>query len=86
MSRTKRGSKGDGYDYWGRRALSGNCGYGPKVKDLTHRIERHRVAGEIKREVHAEHEGPVFTFTCARCGNQCEEHERSGKTNECMWC
>lgn len=44
MSRTKRkGSKKNcGYDYWGRRAQSGNCGYGKRVKKRTTRIERNR--------------------------------------------
>lgn len=40
MSRTLRGSKGSGYDFWGRRALSGDCGYGKAVKVITHRKER----------------------------------------------
>lgn len=42
MSRTIKGAKGPGYDYWGRRALSGNCGYGKDVKVRTHRIERRK--------------------------------------------
>ena len=40
MSRTKTGSKDAGYDYWGRRILSGSCGYGPYIKKVTHRRER----------------------------------------------
>lgn len=40
MSRTVRGEKGGGYDYWGRRPLSGNCGYGKYVKKRTAKIER----------------------------------------------
>lgn len=40
MSRTRKKSKGPGFDYWGRRALSGNCGYGPIVKKFTHKKER----------------------------------------------
>jgi len=40
MSRTRKGSKGPGYDYWGRRVLSGDCGYGPHIKKVTHRRER----------------------------------------------
>lgn len=40
MSRTRKGKKGAGYDYWGRRAYSGDCGYGPDVKKLTHKHER----------------------------------------------
>jgi hypothetical protein len=50
MSRTKRGSKGIGYDYWGRRALSGDCGHGKEVKKITHRIERAREREMLRRE------------------------------------
>jgi hypothetical protein len=39
MSRTKKGSKGPGYDYWGKRPLSG-CGHGKLIKVETHRKER----------------------------------------------
>lgn len=39
MSRTVRGSKGCGYDYWGKRALS-QCSPGRKNKKLTLGIER----------------------------------------------
>lgn len=49
MSRTKRGGKGPGYDYWGRRALSGDCGYGPQVKKTTARMERARAKAAVKR-------------------------------------
>lgn len=47
MSRTRvgkrsSGGKGPGYDYWGRRPLSGTCGHGKEVKQITHRIERAR--------------------------------------------
>ena len=40
MSRTKKSKKGPGYDYWSKRALSGNCGFGPEVKKMTHKKER----------------------------------------------
>lgn len=40
MSRTKKGKKGTGYDYWGKRALSTDCGFGPEVKKMTHKKER----------------------------------------------
>lgn len=49
MSRTRKGGKGPGYDYWGRRALSGGCGYGPKVKKATTRVERSRAKAAIQR-------------------------------------
>lgn len=39
MSRSKKGSKGPGYDYWSRRPGSG-MGHGPDVKEVTHRAER----------------------------------------------
>jgi hypothetical protein len=43
MSRTRKGSKGPGYEYWGKRpgTLKGWC-YSPgkKAKKLTHRAER----------------------------------------------
>lgn len=50
MSRTKKGSKSPGYDYWGKRALSGNCGYGPEVKKLTHKIERAQAKQALLKE------------------------------------
>lgn len=40
MSRTKKGKKAPGYDYWGKRAMSGSCGYGKIVKKLTSGKER----------------------------------------------
>jgi len=40
MSRTKKGKKSPGFDYWGKRALSGNCGHGKEVKKITHGKER----------------------------------------------
>lgn len=50
MSRTRKGSKGPGYDYWGRRAQSGNCGHGPDVKRITHRIERRRASKALREQ------------------------------------
>jgi hypothetical protein len=40
MSRTKRGKKSTGYDYHGKRAQSGDCGYGKEVKKITNGKER----------------------------------------------
>jgi len=40
MSRTKKGSKPPGYDYWGKRPKSGDCSYGKVVKTISKRIER----------------------------------------------
>jgi hypothetical protein len=39
MSRTQRGSKRSGYDYWSKRPYSGR-GYGSVVKKLCHSAER----------------------------------------------
>ena len=41
MSRTRRGSKGPGYEYWGRRPCSG---WNPskETKVIAHQIERAR--------------------------------------------
>lgn len=50
MSRTKKGSKGISYDYWGRRPLSGDCGYGPEVKRITHRLERAQAKQGLLKE------------------------------------
>ncbi len=41
MSRTRKGSKGPGYDFWSRRHGNNGCqGYGSVAKQITHRIER----------------------------------------------
>ncbi len=39
MSRTKKGEKGPGYDYWTKRPYS-YSGYGPDVKKMTKKKER----------------------------------------------
>ena len=39
MSRTKRGGKPFGYDYWSKRPCSG-LGYGKHIKDMCHSVER----------------------------------------------
>lgn len=49
MSRTKRGSKGAGYDYWGKRPMSGDCGYGKQVKTASKRIERARAKAAVRK-------------------------------------
>lgn len=49
MSRTKRGSKGPGCDYWGRRPKSSGCGYGKIVKTISKRIERARSKAAVKQ-------------------------------------
>ena len=40
MSRTKKGSKSPGADFWGKRAMSGSCGTGKIVKKITSGKER----------------------------------------------
>lgn len=42
MSRSVKGSKGSGYDFWTRRPFNkhGANGYGPYAKKRTHRAER----------------------------------------------
>jgi hypothetical protein len=41
VTRTRKGSKGPGYEYWGRRShLSGQRCPGPDTKRATHRAER----------------------------------------------
>lgn len=41
MSRTKKGAKAPGYEYWGKRPMAG-CSPGAWVKRKTHKIERQR--------------------------------------------
>ncbi len=41
MSRTKKGSKSCGYDYWSKRCFGNMCmGYGKVAKEITHKKER----------------------------------------------
>jgi len=41
MSRTKRGAKGSGYEYWSRRPYNRHGGLiGPFTKRMTHKAER----------------------------------------------
>lgn len=47
MSRTIKGSKGAGYDYWSRRPMSGH-GYGPTVKRICHGIERMQAKDAVR--------------------------------------
>ncbi len=47
MSRTIRGQKGPGYDYWSRRPMSGT-GYAKWIKQRTHRVERQRAKDAIR--------------------------------------
>lgn len=49
MSRSVRGSKGCGYDYWGKRAMS-QCSPGRENKKLTLGIERMRARAMTAKE------------------------------------
>lgn len=55
MSRSKKGSKSPGTDFWGKRALSGNCGTGKIVKKITHSKER-AAAKKVERKAKKEQE------------------------------
>lgn len=51
MSRTIKGKKGCGYDFWSRRPPnSGVQGYGPFAKKVTHRKERRLNSRIVKKE------------------------------------
>lgn len=52
MSKTIRGAKGPGYEYWSRRPKgSGHgCPIGKKSKVITHQIERARSKKQLRRE------------------------------------
>jgi hypothetical protein len=50
MSRTRKGAKGPGHEYWSRRPAKGCVNPGKKNKTITHRLERaaakRQLAGE----------------------------------------
>lgn len=50
MSRTRRGSKPLGYDYWSKRPYS-KCGFGKFVKNMTKRVERAQEHKIIENEL-----------------------------------
>ena len=50
MSRTKRGSKPAGYDYFGPRPYSQGA-IGKETKVITHRIERRRSKNLVQKEL-----------------------------------
>lgn len=51
MSRTKHGSKGPGYDYWGKRPKKAGTSPGKGVKAITHRLERRHADRALRKEV-----------------------------------
>lgn len=54
MSRTRKGSKGCGYDFWSRRPGDGH--FGPVAKKVTARSERMRDK-QIERQAMVDHDG-----------------------------
>lgn len=50
MSRTIKGSKGSGFEYWGKRPDVGHYPPGRKAKQATHRIERRMGRQEVAAE------------------------------------
>ena len=53
MSRTQRGNKGPGYEYWSRRPLARKfgCPPGRGVKRETHKLERLEAKEEIRERL-----------------------------------
>lgn len=56
MSRTKKGSKGPGYEYWSARPGNRNGGTisphgGKHTKKYTHRVERHTNKKEAREAI-----------------------------------
>lgn len=53
MSRTVKGKKGVGYEYWSKRPVSRNCGANPgrESKKRTHRLERLEGKKEIRKQL-----------------------------------
>ena len=45
MSRTIKGSKSVGYDFWSKR------GHGPIIKNMTHRVERRIKKDTVRKEL-----------------------------------
>jgi hypothetical protein len=49
MSRTKKGAKGPGYEYWSRRPAKGCIDPGKSNKTVTHRLERAAAKRELDK-------------------------------------
>lgn len=54
MARSKRGSKGSGYEFWSRRPGRWCGGFGPIAKDITHRAERAESKADIRKALREE--------------------------------
>lgn len=63
MSRTNKGSKGCGYEYWGRRPGKSTVP-GKDTKRFTHRIERQEGKQEATRCAHC---GALLPFDSSKC-------------------
>jgi len=50
MSRTKKGAKGPGYEYWSRRPTKGCVDSGKENKAVTHRLERAAAKRQLNKE------------------------------------
>jgi len=50
MSRTKKGVKGPGYEYWSRRPSKGCVGPGKQNKTITHRLERAAAKRDLNKK------------------------------------
>lgn len=50
MSRTTKGAKGPGYEYWSRRPSKGCVEPGKKNKVITHRLERAAAERKLNEE------------------------------------
>ena len=83
MSRTRRGSKGAGFEFWSRRPVNG-WGDFVFMKRQTHKIERKESSAAIEEQLDEQKQEPMFT--CSRCGSVCCESDRSGDSTECMYC
>lgn len=62
MSRTRKGSKGSGYEYWSKRPMAG-ANHGAKTKRLTHKLERLEAKQDIEEQV-ADH---AHADDCREC-------------------
>lgn len=57
MSRTQRGGKGPGYEYWSRRpGNQGGGAIGKIAKRITHKIERRLGKNETNKELKSSNE------------------------------
>ena len=61
MSRTIRGNKGAGFEYWGKRPTKGHYPPGKAAKKLTHKIERRHVKDDAEAQLNEALDGTQFT-------------------------